>query len=555
MPLFCKQLLYVLLAVMLPVYGMANPARDSIYQKAESYFMKGNYALSLEYTLKALKLAEKGDCKEKALAYLKVGRAYYFLQQKETAIQYFRAIVALPESCGDIDTFRRTGYRFMGAVYYELQIPDTALALMKRAESMLLNTDNYAELSGLYATLGEMYPDRVIQKKYFDLALEYAVKSGDTAKMAFANVKQGVMANRDNNCKEGEMYFARALQQYKQVGMKEGEMYGLRMLAWTYALCGKATAAFTLMEQRQQMRDSIFKEETAEQTAYFRTLYESEKKDRENAVLAQENTQKKLEIAHAIKNRRLLVSGFLIAILIMLVAFVAIYSRYRLKRQKETDRQITEQQQLSFAAVIAAEENERKRIAGDLHDGIGQTMSAAKINLSRMAAELPFENEQQRLAFDKITALVDEGCRELRTVSHNMMPNALLKSGLASAIRNFINQIDHRVISVDFYTEGLETSLNTNNEVVLYRVIQECVNNVIKHAQADKLDISLIRDEEGISVTIEDNGVGFEPGKAMAAAGIGLNNVRSRIDYLKGTVEWDTAPGKGTAVIIYIRNV
>lgn len=516
--------------------------------------MKGNYALSLEYTLKALKIAENGACYDKALAYLKVGRAYYFLQQKETAMQYFKQLAQLPKDC-PIDSFRRTCYRFMGALYFELQKRDSAIYWLEFTEPLLQNSGNYGELSALYATLGEVYRPIEKKRKCFALALQYAIQSGDTGKMAFANIKQGVLANLDNDCRSAEKYLKKALEQYKQVGMAEGEMYGMTMLAFVYDQCGRSGEAYKVLVNRQRIHDSIFKAETAEQTAHFRALYETEKKDRENAELAKENAQNELEIAHELRNRRMLTAGFLILILVLVIVFLYTYWKYKLKKQKEQDRQMAEQQQLRFAAVIEAEEKERKRIAGDLHDGIGQTMSAAKINLSMLQNELPFANEEQRLAYEKIASLVDEGCKEVRSVSHSMMPNALLKSGLANAIRNFINRIDHRVLSVDFYTEGLEESLDVNKEVVLYRVIQECVNNVIKHAGASKLNISLIKDEEGISVVIEDNGSGFAEHSTVQADGIGLGNIRSRIAYLKGMVEWDTAPGKGTAVIINIPDV
>jgi signal transduction histidine kinase len=263
-----------------------------------------------------------------------------------------------------------------------------------------------------------------------------------------------------------------------------------------------------------------------------------EKKERENTEL--------------IKNRRLVLAGSAIILLCVILVFVFIYSRYRLKKQKEIDRHTSAQEQLRFQAVIEAEERERKRIASDLHDGVGQTMSAAKINLSMLQAELVLETEDQRSTMEKIVALVDESCREVRSVSHNMMPNTLLKSGLASAIRNFINQIDRRILRVDFYSEGLDAPLRSNYEVVLYRVVQECVNNVIKHSAASTLHISLIKDEEGISVTIEDNGKGFDTSKTENFDGIGLKNIQSRINYLKGTVEWNSTIGRGTAVVINI---
>jgi two-component system NarL family sensor kinase len=179
-------------------------------------------------------------------------------------------------------------------------------------------------------------------------------------------------------------------------------------------------------------------------------------------------------------------------------------------------------------------------------------MSAAKMNLSAYESNTWFKNEEEKKSFEKIIALVDESCKEVRYVSHNMMPNALLKNNLASAISEFIDKLDQQKLKVHLYTEGLEQRLNSDTETVLYRVIQECVNNVIKHAHANTLDISVIREDGSITATIEDNGKGFDSTDKEKSEGIGLKNIRTRVGYLKGTVDFDSAPGKGTLVALHI---
>ena len=132
------------------------------------------------------------------------------------------------------------------------------------------------------------------------------------------------------------------------------------------------------------------------------------------------------------------------------------------------------------------------------------------------------------------------------------MPNALLKSGLASAVKEFLDKIDNRIIKINLHSEGLQERLDGNTETVLYRVIQECVNNVIKHSGASNLDISLIKDADGIAATVEDNGKGFDTADKQKFEGIGLQNISSRVAFLKGTVDFDSAPGKGTLVAIHV---
>jgi len=181
------------------------------------------------------------------------------------------------------------------------------------------------------------------------------------------------------------------------------------------------------------------------------------------------------------------------------------YNRTKLKQEAKLQAAVLSQQQIAAAAILEAEENERQRIAKDLHDGVGQIMSAAKMNLSSFESDLQFKNEEQKLSFERIISLVDEGCKEVRSVSHQMMPNVLLKSGLGKAVAEFLDKIDQKVLKVNLHTEGLNEHIEATTEIVLYRVLQETVNNVIKHSGASELDISLIKDADGISATIENN--------------------------------------------------
>jgi len=203
-------------------------------------------------------------------------------------------------------------------------------------------------------------------------------------------------------------------------------------------------------------------------------------------------------------------------------------------------------------AIIETEEKERKRIAQDLHDSVSQTMSAAKINLTVVGGELQFINEEQRKRYQKAIRLVDDGFKEVRTISHNMMPWALLETGLSLVIKQFIENIENDTISINFFSKGFEEHFDDTIETILYRVLQECVNNVMKHAGASRLDISLMRDEENISLTIEDNGKGFDMSDPDRYVGMGLKNMQARISFLKGKIELDSTPGKGTLVSVYI---
>ncbi|RYF88599.1 MAG: sensor histidine kinase [Chitinophagaceae bacterium] len=282
------------------------------------------------------------------------------------------------------------------------------------------------------------------------------------------------------------------------------------------------------------IEELITKYQTAEKEARIKTLHQQ-------AQIQQFEIERR-NVFLAVAGGVILV-GSLIAYLIM--------NRRKLQERARIQEEINKQQDLAARAVLDAEERERRRIAGDLHDGVGQLLSAALMNLNGLFGKLKFDTEQEIQASSTL-ALVNESYDEMRTISHQMMPNALLKAGLASAVKEFLSKIDQEKIKVSLETVGLNERLNEQTETVLYRVIQETVNNVIKHARASRLNIQLMKDADGVSVSIEDNGQGFDKKELIYSKGIGMSNILTRVEFLKGTVDVDTAPGKGTLIAIHI---
>jgi signal transduction histidine kinase len=303
--------------------------------------------------------------------------------------------------------------------------------------------------------------------------------------------------------------------------------------------------AYEHLKKSNQAGDSILNLSKNKIVEELKTKYEVEKKN----LLIENN---KIEIANQkleVQKREIqLISLGVILLLILLITYF-IYNRRKLKAKAQLQEEINKQQELAARAVLDAEERERRRIAGDLHDGVGQMLSAALMNLNGLLQKLNLKGDAS-LQAEQTLSLVNDSYDEMRSISHQMMPNALIKSGLAIAIKDFLNKIDKDVIKISLETVGLKQRLDEQTETVLYRVIQETVNNVIKHSEANQLNIALIKDDEGVSVTIEDNGKGFD--KTNLKTGIGISNIYSRVEFLKGTVDIDSAPGKGTLIAIYI---
>lgn len=503
---------------------------------------EGKYPESLERYLSALKIADRLNDEQLLMTiYNGIGIIYKRMRRWDEALVYYTKANELAIRNKEWNAVSYT-FNNIGTIHLQKENWD---AVTDNYDSAIY----YAEISGnkramatVLSNLGDLYRE---QKRYslalntFKECLRYDKENEDKYGMFMSYFQIARVYAENKDYKQSLKYFdsAEILTFEENLKRERVDLYGWRTNMEEGR--NRYPEALRYNKLSHLVNDTIISEQTSYNISELQTKYETEKKEQEIKLQQSE-----------ISKRNYVIGGISLLFLLGGLLGVSGYNRYRLKQKARLQQEVIRQQELATQAVIEAEENERKRIAGDLHDGVGQTMSAAKMNLSVIYDDIPFSNEEQRLAFDKAMALVDEGCKEVRSVSHNIMPNALLKSGLANAIGEFLNKIDSKVLKVSYYAEGLDERLPSNTETVLYRVVQECVNNVIKHAEASSLDITLIKDDDDISITIEDNGKGFDKSKAEYFKGIGLQNMLTRVKYLKGTIDWDTAPGRGTVVTI-----
>lgn len=211
-----------------------------------------------------------------------------------------------------------------------------------------------------------------------------------------------------------------------------------------------------------------------------------------------------------------------------------------------------EHQLVAMQSVLKGQEEERGRLAKDLHDGVGGLLSGVKLSLSTMKGNV-FLSEKNAMAVERVLEQLDQSITELRRVSHNMMPESLIKFGLGETIENYCAQINQNgPLRIRFQSYGLEQRLDESSEIIIYRILQELLNNILKHAGAREVLVQLIREAKRFDLTVEDDGKGFILDAAMAGNGAGLSNIRSRAAYLGGKLDIHTAPGQGTSIHIEI---
>jgi signal transduction histidine kinase len=301
--------------------------------------------------------------------------------------------------------------------------------------------------------------------------------------------------------------------------------------------------------------DTIYNKEKVSSLNKLEVLYETARKEKQIVGLQADQAKKQLQLVK--QNIWLLITAISLGFIIM--AFVLFYRSSKKnrviakQRQQLQDKKINsleqEQKVIALKSMLTGQEAERTRIAKDLHDGLGGLFSTIKMHLSTLQHEN--EHLKQNELFRKSYKLVDTASEDLRRIAHNMMPEVLMKLGLMHALDDFCNTINEKnSFHVSLLNYGMEKRLNIHTEIMLYRIVQELLNNIIKHAKATEAIVQFNCCKNHIDITVEDNGIGFVPAEIEDKLHAGLDIIKSRANYLNGTVSIDSVQGVGTTVMI-----
>jgi|APTNR8051073442_1049403.scaffolds.fasta_scaffold00575_3 two-component system NarL family sensor kinase len=363
-----------------------------------------------------------------------------------------------------------------------------------------------------------------------------------------------VYANLDNY-RRARQVASEALPTAEAVGDFVLQKRILEQLAVSCEKLGDFAAAATYYRRLAEVSRQIFDTEKNNRLLTLERQYETEKKERrileQQLNIQRQNTQKRLML--------ILFSLLLAAALVGLLWF---RSRLRYNRRiaaqeaELQNRRIREMEQeqklLAAGAMLDGQEEERKRIAKDLHDGLGGLLSTIKLHFNAVQEQVRQLEALQ--AYQRAGEMIDSACEEVRRISHNMMPGALAKLGLIAAVEDLVEDLRRASkLDISIQTQQWASRLDEAREAMLFRIVQELLYNAVKHAEASRIAVQLVHSDQMVTLTVEDNGKGFDPEQAKLTGGLGLKSIASRVHYLGGSVQFNSVAGKGTSVIVKVR--
>jgi two-component system NarL family sensor kinase len=509
-------------------------------------FYLADFATAMRYATNGLNLAEKTGEKKRIAHYESLIGFIHLRQSNPVAAEkYYRSYLSYAVSVKDTLTIADV-YTSLAECDMATGKFNSALNYMKQSLAMYQDLHAKKRLSKVDRipyTLFKIGYCLGVQERT-DSAMKYVLQSLYYAKIYPCNlydvaqykIYAGNLYLRQGMRKDAARMLHEGLQLAIDIDHKENIRDAFFYLQQLFAKHKQYDSAYHYNILFTRLKDSIANEITTREIEQIETTYALEKKDNQIKLLEQE---KKLQEART--KRQLLWRNLLIVITVMImILIVFLLNRNYLRRKNRLQQEINARQNEIFNISASVQDHERKRIAKDLHDGMGTLLSAAKLKLSAL--------QDQRVG-DTIN-LLDDAIAELRNISHNLMPATLSKLGLVAALENLFSKIRNLAnLEINLVVHGFTGRIPEEKEMILYRIVLELVNNVVKHANATALTVQLIKYPGEIMLTVEDNGSGFSE-NALYKTGIGLSNIRSRIAYLEGSMRIDTNQDAGTTVIV-----
>ncbi len=533
--------------------SMYRTINSCIFNIGESYYRKGTYGLSAYYYYKLLSITRFRPNERNVLlmTYNRLAALWIQFGMAEQAFYYVRLQEQIARAIKDKPALS-TALSTIGGIYMVLEQNEKALKYYTHA----------LELTREFKDGPHQHHIQTINN---NLALLY-IRAGDPRKaipyarnaLAIQNSNSSLIGRIDahymlgyaySNLKQYEkakQYLIPALKESQEKGMTGKTTNAHIFLADIYTATGRYQEALEHLYTYIRINDSLRGEKNAHAAGMLELKYRTSEKDRQ---LAQKQVEL-LQQQSKIRTKNTWITGISAGTLLLSVTLIALYRSNRHKQRLHTN-QIhllrQEQELIRLRAMMKGEEQERGRIARELHDGIGGMLAAIRMNMNTVQEQNAGNGEQTNIG--RLMRMVDETTTEVRKTAHNLMPDMLTRHSLTEALQIYCEHINTAGgLQLQLKLYGSLSGMDKHIELTLYRIIQELAQNIIKHANATEAVIEVSRAQDMINITVEDNGRGFDP--KVNSNGFGLQNLRYRVQALQGDISIESAPGIGTTILI-----
>ena len=528
--------------------------------KAFIYYEQENYYTALHHFFEALKYYESKNKEAAMNLYTIIANIYSRVNNFPQAIVYANKNVAIAEQEPD-KMMKAQAYLSLAEIYLrnnELTLATIYLDKMKPfmpdSVQVMLNTVYYMS-RGLVLFMEKQYDSSIIYyQKAYDAAASSSHNINKTASLYYLS-KAALKSGKLGLAKK---YADENLGIAEKNNAKIGKINALLNLSDYFHEVKDNTKAYAYLAAATLLKDSLSTQANINQMNTLAAVYESDKKEKEILELQGE---KVLQTA-SVKRKSLLNKIFVASILIILFFGYLGYQNFKKSQQitfqvKEIHQQKiieleNDKKLLTINAMLKGQEDERSRIAKELHDGIGSLLSGTKMSFTNVKEQIELTPEKKAM-FERSVSMLDNTIGDLRKVAQNLMPETLVKFGLVDALRDFCNSMQTLPsVKILFHQFGINRRLDSVTEVNIYRIIQELVNNAVKHSAASEIIVQLSMNEDKISITVEDNGKGFDKNLLIDTKGSGMANLNYRVQYFNGSLDIVSSPGNGTSVSIQL---
>ncbi|MGM0581754.1 MAG: tetratricopeptide repeat-containing sensor histidine kinase [Bacteroidota bacterium] len=509
------------------------------------YASKGEQKKALDSYYKSIKINEEAGNFSGLVGNYNNLANYYSLDNKKIALKYYqKALDALP----DKNKGKKSGILNMNmgnlfsAKDFKRSNYDSAVFYYLNALKSFKTVNDSSNMSLLYHNLGFLYEKdgnlKAALNNYLN-SLEYKKALKDLHGLANTYLGIGNVFLKQEKFQESLVNYEKSLDYSEDVGDYNLKMHLYSNMVKAKMGIGAVNEASLLFQKYNDLRDSLFDNEKMEEVKNLETKYETERKEEE--IRAQ---QIAIERKNFQKNLFLSLSILLIVLMISTTWFFIQKQKY-LKRLKneEIANMKTEQELKELNAMMHGQEEERNRIASDLHDRLGARLSSIK---------LLFQSSEIPAAAEKVLENINEAIKETREISHNLSTDLLSRFGLETALKDTVRTInDAEKIKADLAIYGLDKRLSVDIERNIYHIVLELINNTIKHAKANNINLQISQSENEINVFYEDDGIGFDV-QNVVDSGMGMRSIYARVNTIDGAVYFNSKPGGGINVVMSI---